>query len=318
MKTHRHPPSVTCRRGFSLVEMLVVMVIIAILFSLGIGLLGTSGQQARIAQTQATLKHLDAAIGQRIEAFRTTNLSKVIDNFITYYKNANSMATISPQDRKAIEILVRKNLFRQLFPMKPADLYGMDGNSGNWDDAPNAMSIDNTWTAAELLYWSLTQGTAYGLSPVTLDGLPSSAIAASPANADRRIFVDAWGKPIEFYRWPTQLVNELVNNNVPAARILIPGLPTGNDLTKDPDDPLKVINNTSMANKFASNFSMSNGTTTLTMLAFNATNYHDINRYHTPLLVSPGPDGVSGLNAPLGQVADLSAVSDDITNRQGK
>lgn len=307
-------PSNLRRSGFTLIEILVVMVIIAILVGLGIGLLGSAGQQARIAQTQATLKHLDAIISQRTESFRTANLSKIVDSFITFFKNANSMATISPQDRKAIEILVRKNLYKQLFPMKPADLYGMDGNSGTWDDAPNATSIDNTWTAAELLFWSMTQGTAYGLSPVTTDGIPSNAIATSPNNSNRRIFVDGWGNPIEFYRWPTRLIS----GNPTTARILIPGLPSPTN--KDPDDPLKVISNTSMSNKFATTFSMSNGMSTLMMQPFTSAAYHDLNVYHTPLLVSPGPDGDSGITSELAEVtmANTGAAADDITNRQGR
>lgn len=298
--------------GFTLVEILVVMAIMAILISLGIGLLGTSGQQARIAATQTTLKHLDALIKQRTEAFRTANLTKVVDNFITYYKTANSMASISPQDRKAIEILVRKNLFKQLFPMEDTDLYGMNGTVGDWDDAPRAADV-NGWNGPELFYWSMTQGTAYGLSPVNIDGIPSAAIVPSPANADRMIFVDAWGNPIEFYRWPTQLMADTVS-----ARILIPGLPA--ELNKDPDDPLKVISNASMGNKFRSTFSLSDGTTTLMMNPFNAANYHDLNVYHTPLLVSGGPDGKTGLDKSnkLAPVLDQGAVADDISNRQGK
>lgn len=300
--------------GFTLVELLVVMVIIAILAGLGIGLLGTSGTQARVAQTQTTLKYMDAIMGQRTEAFRATDLTKIVEQFEKAYEAANMGAAFTAQDRKAAEILVRKNLFRQLFPTKIEDLYGMDGVSGTWDDHPQAMTVSG-YTAPELLYWALTEGTAYGLSPATLDGLPSSSIAQS-ANG-RNILVDAWGTPIQLFRWPTGLMSSA---NRAYAKALIPGLPSTTN--KDPDDPLGVLEKNKRFSNFAtppvSTFDLRLAMSTISAKAFSEADYHERQAFHTPLLVSAGPDRGMGITGDHADNVDAATVSDNITNRQGR
>jgi prepilin-type N-terminal cleavage/methylation domain-containing protein len=319
MLTHAHQRPAPCRGGFTLIELLVVLVIMGILAGLAIGMLGTSGTQARIAQTQTILKHLDAIIGQRTEAFRAANVKKIVQGFEVAYESASGNMALTIQDRKAAEILVRKNLFRQLFPTEPRDLWGMDGAEMTADDAPQATQIDNTWTAPELLYWSMTQGTSYGLAPVTLDGIPASAVSQS--SNGRSIFVDAWGEPIRLYRWPTELVTSA---NLPTGRTLIPGLPATTN--KDPDDPLKVLEKNTKFSSFAmppvTTFNMQIGATTINARAFSHDDYHDVEAYHTPLLISAGPDRALGLDEPDSEphavVSDAAAVSDNITNRQGR
>lgn len=300
--------------GFTLVELLVVMVIIAILMGLGIGLLGTAGTQARVAQTQTTLKYIDAIMGQRTEAFRAADLTKIVEQFEKAYEAANMGSSFTAQDRKAAEILVRKNLFRQLFPTKIEDLYGMDGVSGTWDDHTQATALSG-YTAAELLYWSLTEGTAYGLSPATLDGLPSAAISQS-ANG-RNILVDGWGTPIQLFRWPTGL---MTSANRAYAKALIPGLPA--TINKDPDDPLRVLEKNSKFSNFAmppvSTFALSLSMSTINANAFSEANYHERQAFHTPLLVSAGPDRGMGITGDHADTVDAATVADNVTNRQGR
>jgi prepilin-type N-terminal cleavage/methylation domain-containing protein len=318
-----HPTTNRCPatfgRGFTLIEILVVMVIMAILISLSVALLGTSGTQARIAATQTTLKHIDALISQRTEAFRTSNVNKIVDLFIRAYISANPSATFTPQDRKAIEILVRKNLYRQLFPTLPRDMWGMDGDEmTTWDNSPLATQIDGMWTGPELLYWSMNQGTAYGLSPLNIDGIPATAIAES--SSGRKIFVDGWGQPIEMIRWPTGL---MTSANQPYAKILIPGLPSA--VNKDPDDPLRVLEKNTKFSAFAmppvSTFDLDDdgmAPPVVTANAFGDADYHEAQAYHTPLLISGGPDKTIGVTGPHGDTVDSATVTDDITNRQGR
>lgn len=316
MQTTRTSRTLPRSGGFTLVELLVVMVIIAILMGLGIGLLGTSGTQARIAQTQTTLKYIDAIIGQRTEAFRAAKLTKIVEEFELAYEAAHSGVSFNAQDRKAAEILVRKNLFRQLFPMEPDDLGGMDRDlMTSADNSPQAMQIDAMWTADELLYWSLTQGTAYGLSPVMLDGLPSSAIQQKTNG--RTILVDGWGQPIKLFRWPTGL---MTGANQPYAKQLIPGLPA--QTNKDPDDPLRVLEKSNLFSSFSTmaptTFTLDIGGTTITARAFSHDDYHDAQAFHTPLLVSGGPDRTIGLTEDHASNPDPATVADDVTNRQGR
>lgn len=326
--TSHHRPTSPRSGGFSLVELLVVMVIMAILVGLGIGLLGTAGTQARIAATQTTLKHIDALITQRTEAFRAAKLTKIVEEFELAYEAANSMQSFSAQDRKAAEILVRKNLFKQLFPMKVEDLYGMDGVPETADDPairkrvyplPTMPVMEPAWTPAELLYLSMTEGTAYGLSPVTLDNIPASAIVPSPNDptGKRMIFVDAFGTPIQLFRWPTGLMTAA---NLPVARALIPGLPATTN--KDPDDPLRVLDKNVKFSGYAmppaTVINLEIGGSPVMANPFFEDDYHEPEAFHTPLLISGGPDrrvGVSGDHADSVNAAD---VTDDITNRQGR
>ena len=83
-------------------------------------------------------------------------------------------------------------------------------------------------------------------------------------------------------------------------------------LAKDPDDPLGLLHpsNRSTASQQASNFER---------------DYHTGDTYHTPLIVSAGPDALLGLYEPnnttqMGRLAQpdlssLSALLDNITNR---
>ncbi len=144
------------RAGFSLVEMLVVMAIIALLSTLSFVVLGKSGEIAREASTKAMMKILSGAVRERVDALNeiTPNAfladpelpalksSRIfrtnVDDFTAKY--AAAPGNITPISRVQAEVFVRKLMFKSMFPQRRADLYGEDGvpqeDNGIANDSP--------------------------------------------------------------------------------------------------------------------------------------------------------------------------------------
>ncbi|QDT63759.1 type II secretion system protein [Calycomorphotria hydatis] len=135
-----------------------------------------------------------------------------------------------------------------------------------------------------IFYFQLTKGETFGSESVEQEEFEATELAKD-ANGNQYL-VDAWGNPIYFYRWPTKLVLDTSG----ARDAMIRDLPAQSD--RDPDNPL--------------------------LKSVNYSNYHDANAWHTPLLVSAGPDGLLGLDLPdvnqLANVTDAIETQDNITN----
>lgn len=199
-------------------------------------------------------------------------------------------------------------------------LADMDGDSSN-----GSQSLD---TPGEVFYYALLNAPVYGGRRVSEDDFkpselvdvpwtfPDGTLSAPDGQPDVSPIDgvyelgDAWGNALRFYRWPTRLVNDRdppssyawASSN-PALKILMPNAPT-NDLKYDPDDRagyLTVVN-------------------PLTKLPIVET-FHDFNTWHSPLVVSAGPDGKTGLLEPSdvsltatppvrGDLAEVPGVAD--------
>jgi hypothetical protein len=123
-------------------------------------------------------------------------------------------------------------------------------------------------------------------------------------------FIDAWGNPLRFYRWPTRLFRSMGQNasgslnaisaspDVATAKLLFSTLPvfTGNlqvDLARDPQDPLQDC---------LTIFQPANATPmpifeNLTDATYPVV-FHTPATYHVLLVISAGPDGELGLYEP--------------------
>jgi hypothetical protein len=324
------------RAAFSMLELLAVIGLIALLLSLAGVVLGRSLQQAREQATKALLLKVDGLLSERLEAFqvmmskpqRQKELLTRVNNVKQEFLN---QATPIPLPDKMAELMVYKGYFKQAFPQTAVDNASLSA-AGQYF----AGNLQNSAESAEYLYWILTKADTYGAAPVG-DTEFSSAELRDTDGDGRVEFVDSWGQPLRFYRWPTRLVRPLgpgtaVNRTL--VSLMIPSIPPApgvlgdvDSVQYDPDDRIGLFH-TSQMQSIVSQYPTFPGLYELS--------YHTPDCYHTPLILSVGPDfrDATGLGlfepfdiANFGHLAQpLAAVNladpgssnlnDNLTNRQ--
>ncbi len=380
----------TDRTGFTMVELLVVIAIIALLMSLTFSVMFGLTTQAEEVATTTTVRKIDALLQQRMEAFDRAFKGNRRDAAVSIVSVTLASNKIFGVRDEVKEILAKKRSFRFEFPQRmverlveehpagnPPKVAGLpdslfkafaapeaqqqlvnEGNASPTDQQILARAGQN-WLknrpeteSAELLYFALTASTSYGVGSVDSDRFTDEEIADTDEDGLPE-FVDAWGQPLRFYRWPTRLIdknppspfqpilmdpNDLTDvRSIPmsdreVAGLLFrglspPPLPMPNGvlprdlLLTDPDDPVGRI---------YSELERLNGADGKPLFAdeFNEAKYHTPETYHAPLVVSAGADGVLGLFEPndtdasvgrFGNLAQLTgdrdALTDNLTNR---
>lgn len=224
--------------------------------------------------------------GSRREAYirATVGLLTAIDGRFDHFNQHPEQAPAS------VKMLARKAAFRFEFPQRMAELMltaGDDSNSNGLPDVveqkiaiPNARAtlvmkniannvlpveptssqiqalVDARWNmhqnqseSSELLYYTLVVSATFGSSPVDADQF--SAFEVQDTDEDGLPeFVDAWGQPLRFYRWPTRLIDpdapspfspDFSNPNDPTEVDLTPMDDDGNQLTFEDTDSLREI-----------------------------------------------------------------------------
>ncbi|HBO43799.1 MAG TPA: hypothetical protein DD670_07685 [Planctomycetaceae bacterium] len=192
------------RRGFTLIDLLVAVTIIAILTTIGLGALNSARESARIAKTQATVAKLHWLIMNKYDSYRTRRLPI-------------STLGLSPYDAALARVNAVRDLMRMEMPDRLGDIYDPSDVTNpnlvpialsqapaimlryrniykqNHDGANEDASKDRP--SAELLYMivsaipgAMEQFHANEIGDVDGDTLPE--------------FIDAWGNPIRFIRWP--------------------------------------------------------------------------------------------------------------------
>ena len=101
------------------------------------------------------------------------------------------------------------------------------------DPAKNRTSttwIDDETVSSELLYYTLVHAGNFGASPAVADQFTTAEVADTDDDGFLE-FVDAWGNPLRFYRWPTRLMDP----DYPTA---LPGIQPDLSNASDPTDVL--------------------------------------------------------------------------------
>jgi len=347
--------------------------------------------QAEEVATTTTVRKIDALLQQRMDAFNRAFKGNRLDAAVSIVSVTLAGQQIFGVREEVKEILAKKRSFRFEFPQRlderlfeehpptgtapkvaglPDSLFKAFAepearqqlvNEGN--ATPTAQDVldraTQNWQkhrpeteSAELLYFALTASTSYGVGAVDTDRFTDEEVADTDEDGLPE-FVDAWGQPLRFYRWPTRLIDR--NPPVPFTPVLAdpadatdvraipmidrdragllfrglspPPLPLPNGvlprdlLLTDPDDPV---------GRLYSELERLDGTNGKPLFAaeFNEAKYHTPETFHAPLVVSAGADGELGLlepndtDAAAGRFGNLAqfdgnddALTDNITNR---
>ncbi len=354
------------RFGFTLLELLIVISIIAVLMGFSVSVMFGLTSQAEEEATVTTVRKVDAILQQRMEAFDrafTGNRKSVAINGISTLLGNQRIFGVRDEIK---EILSKKALFRFEFPQRleerldfgdpatfvptipgPPVKLGMPDsvfravaaptarqqlvNEGNV--SPDADEIRDraraNWArhrpeteSGALLHFALLSSGSFGMSAVDGDRFTDKEVADTDGDGLPE-FIDAWGNPLRFYRWPTRLIDVtapspfnpiLTTIDDPTdvrviapqerqiANLLIKGLspppiflPNGvlprDLLLTDPDDPV---------GRLYSEMERLDGLEGRPLFAaeYNEAKYHTPETYHTPLIVSAGDDGALGLREP--------------------
>ncbi len=345
------------RAAFTLLELLIVIAIIAILMGISLrvmfGLLGQAEEQA----TVATVRKIDALLQQKMEAFgrayAQTRRTESAESNITAILASQKIFGVRPN---VVKVLARKAAFRTAFPQRMEELLVVDtqlavpGMADSFFKAvaepgarlqqqqegkpTDAASVKSRATAnwntkhnpetesSELLYYCLVVADSFGAAGAGGDRFTNREVADTDEDGLPE-FVDAWGNPLRFYRWPTRLIDiaaptpfdpVLSDPSDPTDTRVVAGLerqiantqfqglapppitmPNGvtprDMLLIDPDDPVGVL---------YSELERLNGLNGMPNFKaeFNELKYHTPETYHTPLIVSAGPDEEFGIQQP--------------------
>jgi prepilin-type N-terminal cleavage/methylation domain-containing protein len=220
---HAQPRNNRPTRGFSLIELLVVMGIIALLAGVSFTVIGGAMQSSRRAATMTTITKVNKIYQQQLRGFYLhLDEDKALTNRLAGNFRPPGGQYQMTTDKEASLALARKLRVRNQFPQHPAEAAGFDGAIGTGDELPafrewcrsaamgggiGSRDIPDDYTAdsAELLYLICTESTIPG-APVLDAGFSRSELGDTDGDGWTEI-LDAWSQPLRFYRWPTRLIN---------------------------------------------------------------------------------------------------------------
>lgn len=309
------------RGGFTMIELLVVVGLVLFLMTVTVAAVSNAIGVARENATKATILKIHGLMQQRIDAFNRamerTNLSQnspPVRKMSNEWMSAYSM--VPPP--KVLEVLVKKQFFQARFPQHFGESPGADLSTLVQTGVTyNGLKHNRATESAALLYWILTNSEVYGVAPVDESEFSSAEVQDSDGDGLKE-FVDGWGRPLRFYRWPTHLIRPgdgssvgaglIADSSAPGgvgfapinrqlAGLIWSGLPAAptvagelDPLARDPDDP------TGQVYRWASNLT---GSVTPTAALTTVQNFFGTpNTYHAFLIISAGPDGVLGMQEP--------------------
>ena len=295
-------------RGFTLTELLVVIAVIALLTSISFVAFANAFSVSRVKATRSTILKLHGLIQQRVEAMNRSldrmNLQPAVLKMQNDLKQIG-LGNVTPTQRTC-EILTRKQIYQLRFPQ---NFNERDITDSNLNPQYVPANHRRETESSALLYWVLTKSDVFGVAPVDESDFSSAEVRDTDGDGLME-FVDAWGQPLRFYRWPTQLIRSGLGTNPPGITsspstfttvdrtydtVLWAGLPAPSSvagavdpLARDPDDPTSEL----------LRFVQSSGSKSGAVMTTIQNRFHTPNTYHAFLIVSPGPDNDLGLGEP--------------------
>lgn len=259
-------------------------------------------------------------------AFRYEFPQRMAELILTAGDDSNGNGLPDSVEEKIARPNARATLFQQT-GAEPSSTAIQTLVDSRWNlHRTNATAGRDKTESSELLYYTLVVSGTFGSSPVDADQFSPLEVIDTDEDGLPE-FVDAWGEPLRFYRWPTRLIDPTAPNpfapdfgnpadptetrsisplereyagllirGLPPAPIPLPG-PSGGMTTQrdmlfvDPDDPVGLLYS------FIEDPQYKGMGINLTR-EYNEGKYHTPDTYHVPLIVSAGLDGNLGLYEP--------------------
>lgn len=186
------------RSGFSLIEMLVVMGIIAFLTAAIVVVLPRVQNTAKVAATRSTIKKVDELLNDRINGFRRwiNKQDQIAGTGIPSYVISQGTMSQANGNIGVAKILAIKQLFLSTFPQRFSEM--------STPPTFNTANHNPRTESAACLYLILTQAAIFDTEPPSAGDLKSSELVDTDGDGLLEV-VDGYGQPLRFYRWPTRL-----------------------------------------------------------------------------------------------------------------
>jgi len=189
--------------GFTLVELMVVLVIVAMLASLTLAGLSGVRQRAKADKTRSTIRKIDSVIQPMYESYATRRVPAPVPP-PPATPNPSTVATLRLQNLRLLMVVEMPDAWGDVRAPLPA--------TANW--AQNALyrryatykmgnpARTDQLGPAETLMMILAMS---GFDPGCMEQFRADEIVDSDGDGAKE-FGDGWGKPILFVRWPAGFV----------------------------------------------------------------------------------------------------------------
>jgi len=190
------------RRGFTLVELLVVVTVVGLLAGATMAALGKARETAKRSKTETTIAKLNDVIMRRYETYKTRRVP------------VNPQMALDRSDANRFRLDALRDLMRMELPERFNDILKDPVVDGLERPALSALYLaifnqkrpDDKFGPAECLYLIVNCGSAEDrarfhrneIDDVDKDGWPE--------------FIDGWGRPIYFLRWAPGFVESEIQS----------------------------------------------------------------------------------------------------------
>lgn len=191
----------------------------------------------------------------RKAAFRFEFPQRMVELILTPGDDSNGNGLPDVVEQKiavpnARATLVMENIANNVLPVEPTSSQIQTLVDTRWNAHKVAVTAGTDRSeSSELLYYTLVVSGTFGSSPVDADQFSAFEVRDTDEDGLPE-FVDAWGEPLRFYRWPTRLIDptapnpfspDFSNPNDPTEIDLSPMDDDGNPLTVEDTDSLREI-----------------------------------------------------------------------------
>ena len=182
------------RRGFTLVELMVVIVIISILASLSLAGLNIGRQRSKIEKTKSTIRKLHEIVMPQYESYlnRRVSIPFVLDD-------RTKMAKARLTGVRLLAVCEMPDQWKDVYPTVSGSApSGSTPPVMRYQEMKNSMNPSKIFEGAECLSLIVLRG---GFTPDVLEGFRTDEIGDIDGDGIPE-FWDGWNRPISFIRWP--------------------------------------------------------------------------------------------------------------------